>query len=49
LCGRRQRRGEVSRHPATAILTRIVEDWRSHAGNAAPADDTTIVVVKRNG
>ena len=45
----RQLLGKISRRPATAILTAIIEDWRSHAGNAAPADDTTIVVVKRNG
>jgi len=41
--------GKISRRPASAILTAIVEDWRAHAGNEAPADDTTIVVVKRNG
>jgi phosphoserine phosphatase RsbU/P len=41
--------GKVSRRPASAILTAIVEDWRAHAGPAAPADDTTIVVVKRSG
>jgi len=40
--------GKVSRRPASAILTAIVEDWRAHAGAAAPADDTTIVVVKRS-
>lgn len=45
----RQLLGKVSRRPAAAILTAIIDDWRSHAGNAAPADDTTIVVVKRNG
>jgi len=41
--------GKISRRPASAILTAIVEDWRAHAGNEAPADDTTIVVVKRSG
>jgi hypothetical protein len=45
----RQLLGKISRRPAPAILTAIVDDWRSHAGNTAPADDTTIVVVKRNG
>lgn len=35
------------RRPAAAILDAIVEDWRSVVGPAAPADDTTIVVVKR--
>ena len=38
---------KVSRRPASAILTAILEDWRTHAGPATPADDTTIVVVKR--
>lgn len=41
--------GKISRRPATAIVTAIVEDWRAHTGNEAPADDTTIVVVKRSG
>ncbi|MEA2163093.1 MAG: phosphoserine phosphatase RsbU/P [Thermoanaerobaculia bacterium] len=41
--------GKVSRRPASAILTAILEDWRTHAGPATPADDTTIVVVKRGG
>jgi len=41
--------GKVSRRPATAILTAIVDDWRAHVDSAAPADDTTIVVVKRSG
>ncbi|MEA2236067.1 MAG: phosphoserine phosphatase RsbU/P [Thermoanaerobaculia bacterium] len=41
--------GKVSRRPASAILTAILEDWRAHAGPATPADDTTIVVVKRSG
>jgi hypothetical protein len=40
---------KVSRRPAAAILTAILEDWRAHAGPATPADDTTIVVVKRGG
>jgi hypothetical protein len=41
--------GKVSRRPAAAILTAILEDWRIHAGPATPADDTTVVVVKRSG
>jgi len=41
--------GKVSRRPAAAIVTAILDDWHAHAGNEAPADDTTIVVVKRNG
>jgi hypothetical protein len=40
---------KISRRPATAILSAIIDDWRAHAGNDAPADDTTIVVVKRSG
>jgi sigma-B regulation protein RsbU (phosphoserine phosphatase) len=40
--------GKISRRPATAIVTAIVEDWRAHAGSGTPADDTTIVVVKRS-
>jgi sigma-B regulation protein RsbU (phosphoserine phosphatase) len=43
----RQILGKVHRRPAEAILTAIVEDWRLHVGAGAPADDTTIVVVKR--
>ena len=43
----RQLLGRVSALPAPAILAAIVEDWRGHVGLAAPADDTTIVVVKR--
>ena len=45
----RQLLGKISRRPAAAILTAIVDDWRAHAGDEAPADDTTIVVVKRSG
>lgn len=37
----------VSRRPASAILSALLDDWRSHVGPAAPADDTTVVVVKR--
>lgn len=40
--------GKVSRRPASAILTAIVDDWRAHAGSTAPADDTTVVVIKRS-
>ena len=45
----RQLLANVWRRPAEAILNALVEDWRTHAGAAAPADDTTIVVVKRRG
>jgi len=38
---------KVATRPADAILTAIVDDWREHVGAGAPADDTTIVVVKR--
>jgi serine phosphatase RsbU (regulator of sigma subunit) len=38
---------KVSRRPAEAILAAIIDDWRAHVGVAAPADDTTVVVVKR--
>jgi stage II sporulation SpoE-like protein len=38
---------KVSRRPAEAILAALLEDWRTHVGPTAPADDTTIVVVKR--
>lgn len=38
---------KVSRRPAAAILAALLEDWRAHVGPAPPADDTTIVVVKR--
>jgi sigma-B regulation protein RsbU (phosphoserine phosphatase) len=38
---------KVSRRPAEAILAAIIDDWRAHVGAAAPADDTTVVVVKR--
>ncbi len=45
----RQLLGKIARRPATAILSAILDDWRAHTGNEAPADDTTIVVVKRSG
>jgi serine phosphatase RsbU (regulator of sigma subunit) len=37
----------VCRRPADAIVTAIIEDWRAYIGSAPPADDTTVVVVKR--
>ncbi len=45
----RQLLGKIARRPAPAILSAILDDWRAHTGNEAPADDTTIVVVKRSG
>jgi sigma-B regulation protein RsbU (phosphoserine phosphatase) len=35
------------RRPASAILAALFADWRRHVGDGAPADDTTILVVKR--
>lgn len=32
---------------AQQLLDRILEDWRRHLGSAEPADDTTLVVLKR--
>ncbi len=33
--------------PAARILAAVIQDWRAHVGPGAPADDTTIVVIKR--
>ena len=38
---------KCSRRPANDILAALIDDWRTHAGDDAPEDDTTIVVVKR--
>ena len=35
------------RRPAEAIVDALFADWRRHVGEGAPADDTTILVVKR--
>ncbi|MEO6326977.1 MAG: PP2C family protein-serine/threonine phosphatase [Thermoanaerobaculia bacterium] len=35
------------RRPAEAIVESLFTDWRLHVGEGAPADDTTIVVVRR--
>ena len=35
------------RRPAESILEALVGDWRSHVGEGEPADDTTLVVVRR--
>jgi hypothetical protein len=35
------------RASAQELLDRMLEDWRRHIGSAKPADDTTIVVLKR--
>jgi serine phosphatase RsbU (regulator of sigma subunit) len=43
----RQLLATICRRPAPAILEGILADWRAHAGAAAPADDTTLVVLRR--
>ena len=35
------------RRPADAIVEALFSDWRRHVGDGAPADDTTVLVVKR--
>jgi serine phosphatase RsbU (regulator of sigma subunit) len=35
------------RRPAEAIVDALFADWRRHVGDVTPADDTTILVVKR--
>lgn len=35
------------RRPADAIVEALFADWRRHVGDGSPADDTTILVVKR--
>jgi sigma-B regulation protein RsbU (phosphoserine phosphatase) len=35
------------RRPAEAIVEALFADWRRHVGDGTPADDTTILVVKR--
>lgn len=35
------------RRPADSILEALLGDWRTHVGEGAPADDTTLVVVRR--
>jgi serine phosphatase RsbU (regulator of sigma subunit) len=35
------------RRPAEAIVEALFADWRRHVGEGTPADDTTILVVKR--
>jgi hypothetical protein len=37
------------RRPAEGIVDACFADWRRHAGEGAPEDDTTVVVVKRTG
>jgi serine phosphatase RsbU (regulator of sigma subunit) len=37
----------VSRRPAEAILEALLADWRRHLGDEEPADDTTVLVIKR--
>ncbi len=35
------------RRPAEAIVEALFADWRRHVGDGTPADDTTVLVVKR--
>ncbi|MDX9735080.1 MAG: PP2C family protein-serine/threonine phosphatase [Thermoanaerobaculia bacterium] len=35
------------RRPAESILEALLADWRTHIGEGEPADDTTLVVVRR--
>lgn len=35
------------RRPADSILEALLGDWRTHVGEGVPADDTTVVVVRR--
>ncbi|MBK9968446.1 MAG: serine/threonine-protein phosphatase [Holophagales bacterium] len=35
------------RRPAESILEALVGDWRTHVGEGEPADDTSVVVVRR--
>ncbi|MEO8053794.1 MAG: PP2C family protein-serine/threonine phosphatase [Acidobacteriota bacterium] len=35
------------RRPADAIVEALFADWRRHVGEGTPADDTTILVIKR--
>ncbi len=37
------------RRPADGIVEALFSDWRRHVGEGAPADDTTVVVLKRAG
>ncbi len=38
---------ELAGRPAAEILAGLFADWRRHLGLATPADDTTIVVLRR--
>ena len=37
------------RRPAEGIVDALFADWRRHVGEGAPADDTTVVALKRGG
>ncbi len=37
----------TARRPAEAIVEALLADWRRHLGGEEPADDTTVVVLKR--
>jgi serine phosphatase RsbU (regulator of sigma subunit) len=33
--------------PSAEVLDAVVEDWRRHQGQGPPADDTTLVLIRR--
>ena len=37
----------AGRRPATSVLEALLAGWRDHLAGAAPADDTTVLVLKR--
>jgi len=37
----------AARRPAEAILEALLDDWRRHLAGEEPADDTTVLVIKR--
>jgi Stage II sporulation protein E (SpoIIE) len=38
---------QAANQPAAAVLDALLADWRRHQGAAAPADDTTVLVLER--
>jgi hypothetical protein len=38
---------ELANRPAAEVLDGLLADWRRHRGSGAPADDTTVVVLRR--
>jgi hypothetical protein len=43
----RQILGQLAGQPAAVVLEGLLADWRRHRGAGPPADDTTIVVLRR--